>query len=130
MILRSRAAQEMSNIVLGDPDTVLKFVRDYGSHFVQSITVGDVVYQVFALNPDQYEAAKRSMVGRPRISSDEFQAFHTEHLAPWMVRETGTTLVASGDRSTLAFLDAELKDEGRFGSYSNIFRYDRPIIGT
>jgi torso-like protein len=123
--LRPEAERAISAIQHGDPDSVLNFIKNYGSHFIQSVTVGDVVYQVFVLSSEQYASAKGSLLshkGGGSLSHTDFATFHKEHLSSWLVKETGAVLAASGNRATLNFLESSLRDQGQFGSSPNIFK--------
>lgn len=119
MALKSGPGKSARSIQQGNPESAMKFIRSYGSHYIQSVTVGEVVYQVFALNKDQYEVAKMNM---GNLNARNLQTFHKDHLAPWLVRDTGKIQAASGDRSLKQFLESSLVDQGQFGSYSNIFK--------
>ena len=44
--LRANAAGAAAKVRAGDVDSVLDFVQTYGSHYIQSVTVGDAIYQV------------------------------------------------------------------------------------
>ncbi len=88
-------------------DDVLAFTRRFGSHYVDEVSVGDSIYQVYALQRPQIEALKRSL-GRDRqhsFSGAEFRAVADGVLAPWNVREVGRPLAASGDSRVQALLD-------------------------
>ncbi len=100
---------------------MLSFLEDYGSHYLQDIVVGDVLYQVIALDRDQYRAAKASVASLGGLASPaDFGRFYNSHLAPWLVRETGKVGVASGDRAVASILESELNTSGMFGSYPNL----------
>merc|ERR1712180_423824 len=66
--LRPEAAREFANIRIGDEESVKRFVEDYGSHYIRSLTVGDAIYQVLALLDGQGE---RSSTGRQWGCSSE-----------------------------------------------------------
>ena len=92
----------MADLTVGDADAVKTLVRKFGSHYVSRVDVGDVVYQVYALNPEQYAALKAA---RPARLNDL-----KAHLAAWAVKEVGRPLAASGDRDVLSFLEEDLLD--------------------
>jgi hypothetical protein len=84
--------------------------------------VGDVVYQVIALDRQQYNKAKSASSSLGAFTSPtDFTRFYDSHLAPWLVRETGKVEVASGDRTAADIAEAKLRTNGMFGSYPNIF---------
>ena len=43
--LKASAAGAAAKVRAGDADSVLDFVQTYGSHYIQSVSVGDAIYQ-------------------------------------------------------------------------------------
>jgi len=122
--LRDGPAQAAANVRAGDPDSVLNFVQKYGSHFLQSVTVGDAVYQVLALTRDNMKALKAAASlptnGNAALSLGQWNRLYDDFLAPWKVRETGDIRVASGDPNLTNFVDRELRLNAQFGSYPDL----------
>lgn len=117
--LRSGASDAAGAVRAGDPDSVLNFIQKYGSHYVQSVTVGDAIYQVLALTRENMDSLKAA-VGRRSLTVSDWNRVYDEYLAPWKVRETGTVQVASGDIQLSRFVEQELRLEAQFGSYGNL----------
>ena len=44
--LDSEALASASHVQVGDSEAILKFVKNYGTHYFKSVTVGDAIYQV------------------------------------------------------------------------------------
>ena len=44
--LDTEAATEANQVQTQDSDAILKFVKNYGTHYFRSVTVGDAIYQV------------------------------------------------------------------------------------
>lgn len=133
--LKPEAQKTMDAIRVGDPDSVLEFVNNYGSHYVQEVVLGDMVYQVLALTPDQYKALKDTLRspegGRKTMSQNEFSSLYDSHLAPWLIKESGKVLAASGDLALLSFLQESLVVKGQFGSYPSLLELQRqPALNT
>ena len=99
--------------------TVMDF-KNYGTHYFKSITVGDAIYQVFALSKEQMKGLKSSLGGRKTVGLSEWSGIHENYLAPWLVKETGELRAASGDKNLQRFLESELRISGQFGSYPNL----------
>jgi len=120
--LRQGPAQAAANVRAGDPDSVLNFVQKYGSHFLQSVTVGDAVYQVLALTRENMKALKASLRNSATgdLSLSQWNRLYDDFLAPWKVRETGNIRVASGDPNLSNFVDRELRLNAQFGSYPDL----------
>lgn len=133
MRLRPDAQRAINSVQVGNPKSVLDFLENYGSHFVQDIVVGDMVYQVIALYRDQFESAKaaaaRLLSSSAAASPADFGRLYESHLAPWLVRETGKVEVASGDKEAHSIAKNDLVTNGKFGSYPNIFvLQERPEV--
>jgi len=118
-VLKSDAARAFSKIKNGDVDSVKTFVKDFGSHYIQSLTVGDAVYQILALDREKYDRAKTDVLVNKRIS--DFNQIYEEYLAPWVVKESGKVQVASGDSKVEEFLDQRVKLQTQFSRYPSIF---------
>merc|ERR1711981_310919 len=98
----------------------LKFVKNYGTHYFKSITVGDAIYQVLALSKEQMKNLKSSLGGRKTVGLREWSSLPENYLAPWVVKETGELRAASGDKNLQRFMDSELRNNGQFDSYPNL----------
>jgi torso-like protein len=118
--LASGASKSASKIQVGDSDGLLAFVKHYGTHYIRSVEVGDAIYQVFAMSKEQMSVLKNSLGGRNQIGLREWDSVHEQFLAPWLVKETGEVLAASGDAKLQRFLTAEARTVGQFGSYPNL----------
>jgi len=120
--LDAEAATEANKVQAQDSDAILKFVKNYGTHYFRSVTVGDAIYQVFALSKEQMQSLSASYGGQRRrdLSLADWPALHEKYLAPWLVKETGEIKAASGDVDVERFLEQELRIEGQFGSYPNL----------
>jgi len=120
--LDSEAAAEANKVQAQNSDAILKFVKNYGTHYFRTVTVGEAIYQVFALSKEQMQSLSASYGGqRPRdLSLADWPALHEKYLAPWLVKETGEIKAASGDVNVQRFIEQELRIEGQFGSYPNL----------
>jgi hypothetical protein len=120
--LNSEAAAEANKVQSQNNDAILKFVKNYGTHYFRSVTVGDAIYQVFALSKEQMQSLLASYGGQRRrdLSLADWPALHEKYLAPWLVKETGEIKAASGDVDVQRFIEQELRIEGQFGSYPNL----------
>jgi len=118
--LKASAAGAAAKVRAGDADSVLDFVQTYGSHYIQSVSVGDAIYQVIALTKPAMEDLKSVVGGRKSLTVSEYSNLWEEYLAPWKVRETGDVRVVSGDRALTNFADKELRINAAFGSYPSL----------
>jgi len=120
--LDSEAAAEANKVQAQNSDAILKFVKNYGTHYFRTVTVGEAIYQVFALSKEQMQSLSASYGGQRRrdLSLADWPALHEKYLAPWLVKETGEIKAASGDVNVQRFIEQELRIEGQFGSYPNL----------
>jgi len=121
--LRDSPALAANGVRVGDPDSVLNFVQKFGSHFLQSVTVGDAIYQVLALTKENMASLKTSLGRRGRANGldlGDWNRLYDDFLAPWKVRETGDIRVSSGDVQLSRFVERELRLNAQFGSYASL----------
>jgi len=118
-VLRPDAARAFSNIRVGDQESVKDFAENYGSHYIRSLTIGDAVYQIIALDKDKYIRAKNDVLVEKKVS--DFNKIYEEYLAPWIVKESGRVQAASGDSRVAEFLDERVVMKTQFNSYPSIF---------
>eukprot|EP00095_Tigriopus_kingsejongensis_P009779 maker-scaffold808_size94304-snap-gene-0.23 protein:Tk09779 transcript:maker-scaffold808_size94304-snap-gene-0.23-mRNA-1 annotation:"torso-like protein precursor" len=112
----------LSSITTGDENSISKFIEQHGSHFIEGIEVGDSVYQVLALKQDQYQGLKSNIPANQKVlSAQRYEDLFNSYLAPWLTRESGQVLCASGTKPLQSFLDSSLKLDAQFGSYPHIF---------
>merc|ERR1712106_832302 len=98
-ILKADAAKAFADIEIGDVGSVKEFSENFGSHYIRSLTVGDAVYQILALDRDQYVRAKTDV----------------------LIKESGKVQIASGDSDVADFLENRVVLETQFSSYPSIF---------
>ena len=117
--LKPDAQDAFNKIRVGDEKSVKDFVENYGSHYIRSLTVGDAVYQILALDRPQYNRAKNDVLIEKKVS--DFTQIYDNYLAPWIVRENGRVQAASGDDRVAEFLDERVVMRTQFSNYPSIF---------
>jgi len=118
-VLKSDAQTAFNRIRVGDEKSVKDFVENYGSHYIRSLTIGDAVYQILALDRPQYNRAKNDVLVEKKVS--DFTEIYDNYLAPWIVRENGRVQAASGDDRVAEFLDERVIMRTQFSNYPSIF---------
>merc|ERR1711970_197439 len=118
-VLKPEAARAFGSIKVGDTESVKDFTENYGSHYIRSLTVGDAVYQILALDRDKYIQAKTDVLVNKRVR--DFSQIYEEYLAPWIVKESGKVQVASGDSEVEKFLEQNVVLNTQFNRYPSIF---------
>merc|ERR1712243_354079 len=117
--LRSEAAAEFGKIRVGNEASVKRFTEDFGSHYIRSLTVGDAVYQILALDKGQYQRARKDVLEDKTVT--DFNQIYEDYLAPWKVKESGKVQVASGDSVVEDFSESRAVTTTQFSSYPSIF---------
>merc|ERR1719348_273613 len=117
--LKPEAAQAFSHIKVGDSASVKEFSENFGSHYIRSLTVGDAVYQILALERPKYLQAKEEVLVKKRVR--DFNQIYEAYLAPWLVKESGKVQVASGDSRVQGFLEERVIMDTQFNRYPSIF---------
>lgn len=119
--MKAEAGESLSKVASGNTEAVLDFVQRYGSHYIRDITVGDAVYQAFAISHDQFKSLQGVIGSRSSpIGLEDWSKIFETYLAPWLVRETGEVKAASGDNQLQKFLDEELRIQGQLDTYPNL----------
>jgi len=117
--LKDEAAAAMNKIRVGDRSSVQDFVQNHGSHYIQSISIGDAVYQVLAMDRPNYLRAKNDVLIKKRVTN--FDEIYDTYLAPWQVKENGRVQSASGDKAVAQFLDSKAVKLTQFAKYPSLF---------
>jgi len=117
--LQPDAEAAFRRIQTGDKDSVENFVKNYGSHYIKSLTVGDAVYQILAMDRSSYARAKTDVLVEKRVT--DFDEIYENYLAPWIVRENGQILAASGDPRVGEFLAKKAVKQLKFNAYPSLF---------
>ena len=118
-VLKPDAAAAFSRIEVGNQQSVKDFVENYGSHYIRSLTIGDAVYQILALDRQHYNRAKNDVLVEKKVS--DFTEIYENYLAPWIVKENGRVQAASGDDRVAEFLAERVVMRTQFSSYPSIF---------
>jgi len=117
--LKPEAGAALNRVTVGDEKSVKNFVQTYGSHYIKSLTIGDAVYQILALDRPAYNRAKNDVLVEKKVK--DFNQIYDEYLAPWLVRENGKVQAASGDKTVKSFLENKVMKQLRFATYPSIF---------
>jgi len=118
-VLKPEAAAALNRIRVNDEKSVKDFVQNYGSHYIKSLTIGDAVYQILALDRPAYTKAKQDVLINKKVK--DFNEIYDLYLHPLLVKENGKVQAASGDKRVMEFLKTRVVKKERFNSYPSIF---------
>ncbi|CAH1958306.1 unnamed protein product [Acanthoscelides obtectus] len=120
IILADIVAREIDKIKIGDVETVLNFIRKYGTHYIHSYVTGNSLYQVFVFNKTTYQQIKDRLKtqGIAHIQNQEL----SQYFSPWYAEHMGTIKVASGNRSVANWASYKLKNNYYIFTYPSLLK--------
>ncbi|XP_063226871.1 torso-like protein isoform X2 [Bacillus rossius redtenbacheri] len=108
------------SVLPGDPLSVARFVKKFGSHYVAAFVSGNSLYQVFVYTPQIYSKIKARLrsQGLADLSSGELSNF----FSPWYAEHIGTIQSASGNSSLDVWASSRLAVHFYFFTYSSLLK--------
>lgn len=102
----------------GDVQSVMKFIRTTGSHYVASYSTGNSLYQVLVYSQGVYEQVKNSFMkaGTSSMRLDEVATY----FSPWYAEHIGHIVAASGNGTLEKWADANLRSKMYIFVYPNL----------
>nr|AGL93953.1 torso-like protein [Oncopeltus fasciatus] len=82
-------------VTVGNKESVLKFIKTYGSHYIESYATGDSLYQVFVFHTPVFRRLKARLEphGIDSFTKNDLNAI----FSPWYAEQVGSVLSASGN---------------------------------
>ncbi|XP_012263201.1 torso-like protein [Athalia rosae] len=128
LILDEAIAREVENVTVGDYSSVIRFVRNFGSHYISSYVTGNSLYQVFVYTPQVYSRIKERLKARGvgELSTSELNNF----FSPWYAEHMGAIQSASGNRSVEAWAVERLRVQYYIFTYASLLKLhgDVPLL--
>lgn len=128
LLLDEAIAREVENVTVGDYSSVIRFVRNFGSHYVSSYVTGNSLYQVFVYTPQVYLRIKERLKSRGvgELSTSELNNF----FSPWYAEHMGAIQSASGNRSVEAWAVDRLRVQYYIFTYASLLKLhgDVPLL--
>ncbi|KAG8035303.1 hypothetical protein G9C98_006749 [Cotesia typhae] len=120
LIFDQSVTREADNITVGDIAGTIKFIRNFGSHYIASFVTGNSLYQVFVYTPQVYQRIKERLKTRgvAQLSSVELSNF----FSPWYAEHMGTIQSASGNHSVEAWAIENLRVQYYFFTYPTLLK--------
>ncbi|XP_050507431.1 torso-like protein [Diabrotica virgifera virgifera] len=115
-----QAAKEIDNIKIGDVNSVLTFIKKYGSHYINSYVTGNSLYQVFVFNKTNYQQMKERLKKQGIAQISNLELGH--YFSPWYAEHMGTIKVASGNRSVANWTLYKLRYNYSIFSYPSLLK--------
>ncbi|KAG7204774.1 hypothetical protein KM043_005183 [Ampulex compressa] len=112
--------KETQNVTIGDTASVVRFIRNFGSHYISSYVTGNSLYQVFVYTPHVYTRIKERLKTRgvAELSSVELG----NYFSPWYAEHIGSIQAASGNRTVQAWAVENLRIQHYFFGYASLLK--------
>lgn len=123
-------AREIDNIKVGDVASVLMFIKKYGSHYIDSYSTGNSIYQVFVFNKPTFlsirDRLKKQSISY--ISNLELE----NYFSPWTAAHMGEIKVASGNKTVENWAITTLRTNYYIFHYNSILKIhgDPKLLST
>ncbi|EGI62490.1 PREDICTED: torso-like protein [Acromyrmex echinatior] len=120
LVLDDSVLRQTENVTVGDTASVVRFIRNFGSHYIASYITGNSLYQVFVYTPQVYSRIKERLKTRgvAELSSLEL----SNYFSPWYAEHTGSIQSASGNRSVEAWAVQRLRVQYYIFTYASLLK--------
>ncbi|KAK6618216.1 hypothetical protein RUM44_002667 [Polyplax serrata] len=104
----------------GDEESVSRFIKKFGSHYIASYTTGNSLYQVFVFTPQTFERIKGRLraKGISNMSKGELSGY----FSPWYAEHIGDIKAASGNTSIQIWAAESLRIQFYFFTYPSLLK--------
>ncbi|XP_063913296.1 torso-like protein [Zophobas morio] len=100
-------AREIDKIQVGDVSSVIRFIRKYGSHYIESYVTGNALYQVFVFRKPVYLTIKERLKTQGISHLDKVEL--GQYFSPWFAEHMGQIKVASGNKTVEQWAASKLR---------------------
>ncbi|XP_052132352.1 torso-like protein [Frankliniella occidentalis] len=113
-------AKDRDLVVPGDTESVVEWVKSFGSHYVTSYVTGNSLYQVFVYTPHIYRRIKERLKtqGVAALSAVELASY----FSPWYAEHMGRIQSASGNYTVEAWAASQLLVKFYFFTYPSLIK--------
>ncbi|XP_029161347.1 torso-like protein [Nylanderia fulva] len=120
LILDDSVLRQTENVTVGDTASVVRFIRNFGSHYIASYITGNSLYQVFVYTPQVYSRIKERLKTRgvAELSAPEL----SNYFSPWYAEHMGSIQSASGNRSVEAWAVQRLRVQYYIFTYASLLK--------
>lgn len=120
LILDDIVTKEANNVTIGDTSSVIRFIKNFGSHYISSFVTGNSLYQVFVYTPEVYKRIKDRFKtrGLKNLTSLEL----SNYFSPWYAEHMGKIQTASGNRSVETWASNRLRIQYYIFTYASLLK--------
>ncbi|XP_058789207.1 torso-like protein [Phymastichus coffea] len=120
LLLDEAVAREADNVTIGDTASVIRFIKNFGSHYIASYVTGNSLYQVFVYSPQVYQRIKERL--KTRGVADLSSLELSNYFSPWYAEHMGAIQSASGNRSVEAWAVEQLRVQYYIFTYASLLK--------
>ncbi|XP_076288528.1 membrane-attack complex domain containing protein torso-like isoform X2 [Lasioglossum baleicum] len=120
MILDEAVFRETKNVTVGDTASVVRFIKNFGSHYIASYVTGNSLYQVFVYTPQAYLRIKERLKTRGVANLSNLEL--SNYFSPWYAEHIGTIQAASGNRTVEAWAVERLRNQYYIFSHASLLK--------
>lgn len=119
----NQTAESVERVQPGDVESVMRFIRTTGSHYVSSYATGNSLYQVLVYSQGVYEQMKNDFM-RDDESSLRLNKV-SNYFSPWYAEHIGRIVAASGNGTLEKWAEANLRSKMYIFVYANLLNLRR-----
>ncbi|XP_067214723.1 torso-like protein isoform X1 [Linepithema humile] len=120
LTLDDSVLRQTENVTIGDTASVVRFIRNFGSHYIASYVTGNSLYQVFVYTPQVYSRIKERLKTRGVAELSNLEL--SNYFSPWYAEHMGSIQSASGNRSVEAWAVQRLQVQYYIFTYASLLK--------
>ncbi|XP_005176071.1 torso-like protein [Musca domestica] len=120
LTLENDVRERMNDIVTGNVTTAVKFFENVGTHYINSYTTGNSLYQVFVYNRQNYQMIKERIKSKGINSLSKQDLYH--FFAPWFAEHLGQIRSASANNTVERWARRKLQYEYLLVKYVTLLK--------
>ncbi|CAG5054355.1 unnamed protein product [Parnassius apollo] len=125
--LKDYVKRAIESLNVSDPTEVRKFMKSYGTHYIDSYVTGNFIYQVFKYKRTGYNLLRAYIRQRnARHSSSDNLRFY---FSSYFLKQVGEIKIASGNKTVETWAKVNLRDSQYLYSRPSLLRlHYNPIL--
>ncbi|KAH0950597.1 hypothetical protein HN011_007900 [Eciton burchellii] len=120
LVLDDSVLRQTENVTIGDTASVVRFIRNFGSHYIASYITGNSLYQVFVYTPQVYSRIKERLKTRGVAELSNLEL--SNYFSPWYAEHLGSIQSASGNRSVETWAVQHLRVQYYIFTYASLLK--------
>lgn len=118
--LESDVAHRVQSLKIGNITSAVKFMESFGTHYINSYTTGNSLYQVFVYNRKNYQLIKDRLKTKGISGLSKLDLYN--YFAPWYAEHLGQIRTASGNATVERWARRKLQYEYYVFKYGTLLK--------